>query len=573
MRIARLGAAGLRFGLRRARLSVAAVSCALLLGCGSPPLTNADGLLVLTDETPTGLDYDGPSAAIPQSQTGIVNLMEPLIDYAPGAVNDSGVRIPDFTRFEGRLAERWDFDAARGVLRLHLRRDAVSCAGNPLTAADVVYTFARAKSVSGAAPIGWFLANAGGVADFDGDVFTDPAARTLGDEVRAIDRHTVEIRQGQPNPLLLPVLTTFGLLIFDSVEMRARATEDDPWSHDYANNAAPPSFGPYCVERWVRSSELVLRANPHYYRGAAPIARIVIKRVPQSANRYMIMRMRQAHVAERLTPREVAAIEDVDGLAVRSVQGNESLFLHMNFATPPFDDPLVRRAIAAAIPTRQIIRNGYFGAAVPWTGVAPSSYPGAASGAVTTDDPARAAALLAQAGYPGGRGLERYPDAFRLAYVAEREAVLGPIAASLQTALRRLGVPATLDPIPSAQFGDRQLVKKDLPFALNDQEKPVVVDAGYAAQLFFVSASAGGVNNMVNYANPALDALWARARGETDRVRRTALIQDIQRLASADVAWAPIVEYRTHWVGDAQVQGWSWRPDNALRFYDLRFAP
>ena len=35
-----------------------------------------------------------------------------------------------------------------------------------------------------------------------------------------------------------------------------------------------------------------------------------------------------------------------------------------------------------------------------------------------------------------------------------------------------------LNPIPLTQFGDRTLVKRDLPFALSDQEKPVVVTRG-----------------------------------------------------------------------------------------------
>jgi len=65
----------------------------------------------------------------------------------------------------------------------------------------------------------------------------------------AVDDYTVEIRQAEPNALFLPVLTIFALHVFDKEGMEAEATEDDPWSHDFANNRGVASFGPYCVER------------------------------------------------------------------------------------------------------------------------------------------------------------------------------------------------------------------------------------------------------------------------------------------------------------------------------------
>lgn len=529
---------------------------------------------MVTEDIPQGLDYDGPAAALATTQTGFVNLMDPLVAYAPGATNADGVRMPDPTRFEGRLAESWSHDPARREWTFRLRRGVRSCFGNELTAADVVYTFARAKSVSGAAPIGWFLASSASIDGFTPEVLTDPARRALGDAVRAVDRYTVTIRQSEPNPLLLPILGTFGILIFDATEARRHATAADPWSHDWINRVAAPGFGPYCLNRWVPGSTFALRANPRYWAGPPPLRRVVIKRVPQSSNRYILIRTGQADIAERLTPREALAARSLRGIAVRGADGNENLFVHMNWRVAPFGDVRVRRAVAAALPTQWIIRNGYFGSARRWTGVVPSSYPGfAGEAAAAMPNPERARALLRAAGYPGGRGLERFPGAFRLAYIAEKEATLGPIAAATQTALRGVGFPVELDPIPSVQYGDRQLVKKDLGLALNDQEKPAVIDAGYAIGLFFASAAAGGVNNMVNYADAGVDAAYARQRVEPDPARRLALQAAIQRKLVADVAWAPVVEYRTQWAASDRLTGWRWWPDNAIRFADLRRAP
>lgn len=410
--------------------------------------------------------------------------------------NDTGVTLPDFSAYEGRLAESWTFDAATLTWTVKLRQGVKGCGGTTFNADDVVYTFARAKSVSGAAPIGGFLSNVGSI----------------------------------------------------------------------------KGFGGYCLDTWTKGESISYTANEDYFAGAPAIKKVKVQRVPQSSNRVVVLQSGQAQLVTGLTPREFDSLRAQDGLVVGAVTGNENLFLHMNFKTAPFDNPLVRRAIAHAIPFEQIIANGYFGQATQWAGLVPSSYPGHKASAAFVHDPAKAKALLAEAGYADGAGLDAFADAFRLSYVAEKESTLGPIVNIIQTALREVGIPATLDPIPQTQYGERQLVKRDLPFAINDQEKPIGVDAGYAIQLFFVSADKGGLNNMVNYSSAAVDDAWAKARVEPDPAKRTAMVGAIQDQLAADVAWLPIVEYKTQWAMTAKLSGLRWYPDNSIRYVDLKLT-
>ncbi len=530
----------------------------------------AQEMLFLAEDVPAGLNYDGPAAAIPTSQTGMVNVMEPLFGYAVNPPNASGVITPDFDTFEGRLAESWSFDPATLTWTMKLRQGVMGCDGAEFTADDVVYTFARAKSVSGAAPIGWFLSNVASIANFTPNVFGDEAARSLGDEVTKLDDYTVAIRQSEQNALFLPVLTIFGLYMFDKELMDMNATDDDPWAHNYTNNVGVPSFGPYCVESWTKDDEIVFVANENYYRGAPAIKRVVMKKVPQSSNRLVILRTGQAQLVQGLTPREFDSLRGTDGISVGSVSGNENLFVHMNFDVPPFDNVLVRRAVAHSIPTGQIIENAYFGQATPWAGHVPSSYPGYHESAMQYEyNVDGAKALLAEAGYPDGAGLDAFGEAFQLTYVSEKETTLGPVVNSIATAMREVGFPVTLNPIPQTQYGDRQLVKRDLPFAINDQEKPIGVDAGYATQLFFVSPENGGLNNMVNYRNAEMDAIWAGARVEGDTATRNSMLVEIQDILMRDVVWAPVVEYATQWAYSDSVKGMQWHADNSVRFFDL----
>lgn len=528
-------------------------------------------LLSLAEDIPAGLDYDGPAVGIPATWAGINNLMEPLVYYQEAGRNDEGIQILDFGKFEGRLAESWEFDSDTLTWTFHLRRDVRGCNGTTFNADDVLYTFARGKSVSGSAPIAWFLANVASIDGFTPAVFGDDAsARELGDEVKKIDDYTVQIRQAGPNKLFLPVLTIFALYIFDKETMEQHATADDPWSHDYNNLENAPGFGPFCLEKWEKDREFTVTANPDYYRGPAAIDRVIMREVPQSANRVLVLRSGQAQLVERLTPKEYDFLRDAEGVRVAGIVGNENLFVHLNHKIPPFDDVRVRRAIANAIPYDRIIDTAYFGQARKWTGHLPSTYPGFhASDLQYEFNLQEAKRLLAEAGFPDGKGLDKFSDAFQLHYVAEKESILGPIATLLRTTLREIGIEVELSPIPQTQFGDRELVKKDLPFALNDHQYPIGVDTAYSLLLYFVSEEKGGVNNIVNYKSERVDELYFAALNEGDDDKRSSLLAEAQDILQKDVAWVSVAEWKSQWAFAENLKGLTWHPDNSVRWYDL----
>jgi peptide/nickel transport system substrate-binding protein len=353
--------------------------------------------------------------------------------------------------------------------------------------------------------------------------------------------------------------------------MEAHATTQDPWSHHYANTANAPGFGAYCLDSWQKSQSISYAANANYYRGKPAIDKVVVRRVPESSNRLAALRAGQAQLVTGLTPKEFDSLRSIPGITVQGITGNQTLFVHMNFKSPPFDNLKVRKAVSHAIPYDQIIKTGYSGQATIWQGFVPSGYPGYVPSAKDfVYDPAKAKALLADAGYPDGKGLDKFADNLQLTYVSEKESKLGPIVNILQSSFRAIGMPVTLNPIPQTQYGDRQLVKGDLPFAVNDQEEPIGVDAGYAEQLYFVSKDKGGLDNMVNYSNSKVDDLWAKARVEPDTKVRNQLLAEIQDQLAADIAWAPVVEYKTQWAMSSKLTGMRWYADNSIRFFDLK---
>src|SRR5262245_15068866 len=125
------------------------------------PAGDGKTVVILSPDITAALDTEAPGMLVLESMQAIVNLLEPLVDWTyDGTKSDGGVLVPDYSKPEGRLAESWTYDDATNTYTFKLRDGVTSCAGNPFTADDVLYTFARAKSASGVlGPLGWFMLN------------------------------------------------------------------------------------------------------------------------------------------------------------------------------------------------------------------------------------------------------------------------------------------------------------------------------------------------------------------------------------------------------------------------------
>jgi len=124
----------------------------------------------------------------------------------------------------------------------------------------------------------------------------------------------------------------------------------------------------------------------------------------------------------------------------------------------------------------------------------------------------------------------------------------------MQTRLKALGIPVQLDPQPATQLADRQLVKKDLPFSLYDQSKPVGVDPAYAMQLYFVTPPRG-VNNMTNFSDAKLDELFTKAQIEPDTVKRNEFLAEAQEILMDKLPFVPVVENKLQFAMQSKLKG------------------
>ena len=511
-------------------------------------------LIVLEEDIVPALDYDGSSAAHPGAQETIENIMDPLLGY-PSKL-DGDILKPNYqvgtAGFEPRLATSW---TKKGLVwTFKLREGVKGCTGNDFTADDVVYTFARAKSVSGAAPIGWFLGNVGGIFSLApvGPKATAADKELKGEAVK-IDDHTVQITQLHANDLFPRVLEIFALYIYDSKEMKKNATAADPWSHKYTETTNAPGFGAYCLGKWTKGSEIQFTANPGYFGPKPQFTKVIVRKVPATSNRIAALRSGQADVTIRLTPTEYESMASTKGVKVLTYQNTKVVFFGLSYKFAPWNGPknrLLRQAVAYALPYDDIIKSDYKGNAKRWYGLCESSYYGFLKNTTYQTNIAKAKALMAQAGYPGGKGLDS--GGLTLYYTAG--SVLEPLANRIRTALGVIGINVSLSPLSISEYSDRRLTKFDMPLFLDDQDRPLGPDVGYCSLLWYVSKANGGLVTDSSYANPAFDALYKKS-SLTVGAERLATLKKMQEVLMSDLPKIPIVEPASQFAVRSDITG------------------
>jgi len=221
----------------------------------------------------------------------------------------------------------------------------------------------------------------------------------------------------------------------------------------------------------------------------------------------------------------------------------------------PFKDLRVRRAVYQAINIDLIIAKVLRGLAVP-TGAFLSPRVDGAPAELDRRlpyDPAKAKALLAEAGY--GSGFSVTLDCVNVAW---REAVCQAAAAMLT----QLGIRTTLRVSPPSQFFPKlsQATASFIEFGWSPNP-----DAWSSLNALFHSWSAGGagVFNAGRYSNPKLDALIDAIRVEPDLARRRAMVTQVLRDAAADLPYVPLYRRTLTWAMAKKVSAVQW-PDDTV---------
>ncbi|MBC7367380.1 MAG: peptide ABC transporter substrate-binding protein, partial [Undibacterium sp.] len=300
-------------------------------------------------------------------------------------------------------AASWEISPEGLVYTFHLRPDAQWSNGDPLTTRDFLYSFRRALSPALASEykdIFYPVKNAeayakGTLSDFSQVGF------------RALDATTLQIILHQPVPYFLTLLRNNVWFPVHAASVEKTGAFDDR-SAKWTQTAPFVCNGPFRLREWRVNQHLVVEKNPHYWD--APHVRLnEIWFYPSESlqSQEFAFRAGQLHTTWDVPLSKLDAYrKDSPGL-LRIDPIFETYFVRFNVGVPAFKDPRVRRAFALTINREAIVKNILRGGQLPATGLTPPGIAGYTPPPGHASDADEARRLLAEAGYPGGRGLPK----------------------------------------------------------------------------------------------------------------------------------------------------------------------
>jgi ABC-type transport system substrate-binding protein len=478
-----------------------------------------------------------PAAASPaQASASVVAdlLYDGLTTVAPGATSATPALAESWQAFDG--ATRWHFTLRAGVMFSD---------GRPIAPDDVAYSLGRVARLGAGSLLSTRLDVVQGARELAGG-----AAPTLAG-VTVVDPTTVEIRLTQPLSSLPELLAAPALGIV------ARPGDAGVGVGATVPPAAGVTSGPFRLAGDEGGVLTLARAL-----GRAPLLDgIEVHFQPDLG--VALEALEAGSLDWSLVPpdRLDEATERFGSDLVTPFQAE--LFYGFNLAIPAFVDARFRVAIVRAVDREAIIAAVYRATASPLIGVVPDGVAGAVGegcGATCAYDPDAARALVAEVFGAGPVpevvvGFDDGPD---------EAAVAGAIADGLVAA----GIPATLRPVPAAEYGAFATSGQQQLFRLGWIGTHASPDA-YLHPLF----ASGSPDNIVGFTDPAVDDLLARARATEVPADRLALYAEAERLVLAQAPVLPIAQFRTLAVAAPQVQDLAFGIDGTFAAEQTWLAP
>jgi peptide/nickel transport system substrate-binding protein len=274
------------------------------------------------------------------------------------------------------LAESYQVSDDGLVWTVKIRPDVKFSDGQPLTAADVVYTFEAAGG-------------SGSVVDL-----------TQLESAAALDDYTVELRLKQPQSTFVNRLITLGI-----VPQHAHGD-------DYARN--PIGSGPYTLVQWDEGQQLIVEANPHYYGPKPHFQRLVFLFLEEDAA-FAAAQAGQAHVVAVPPALGKQAVAGMRVLPVPSVDNRGLMFpMVPNTGAETADgypigndvtaDPAIRQAINYVVDRQALVDGVLEGFGAPAYGPVDGLPWWEPTTALEDADAAKAQQILADGGWADADG-------------------------------------------------------------------------------------------------------------------------------------------------------------------------
>ncbi|MBM3556565.1 MAG: ABC transporter substrate-binding protein [Alphaproteobacteria bacterium] len=342
------------------------------------------------------------------------NVYERLVRPVPG---DPG-------RVVGEIAAEWTVSDNRRFV-FALRGDRRFASGRTVEAEDVAFSLRRALRLD-RAPAG-ILAPLGIKRDQ-----VEARIRAEGERVLTLD-----LPEAVAPGLVLACLSANVGGVVDRQAALAQARGDDlgiAWL-----KRASAGSGPYRLRSWRPSEAILLEANPHAVEPPR-LPRVVLRHMPEPGAQLLALGKGDLDIARGLAPGQLAKLAGDSRFRVLLAPKASQVLLALSQRVAPFRDPRIRRAVKLAINCDGIQRGILKESAIVHQAHQPAGFPGAVTERGFAHDPARARALMAEAGASAG---------FEVAFDYANAFPAPDIAQAIQADLAAIGLRCRMMPAES----------------------------------------------------------------------------------------------------------------------------
>jgi peptide/nickel transport system substrate-binding protein len=266
--------------------------------------------------------------------------------------------------------------------------------------------------------------------------------------IEAVDAYTVVFTMCKPDPAFLAKAAFIPFAIYPQEWLMANANADNK----EVLLSAPVGTGPYYIESWNRGDSIILKRFDNYYGTKPAHETLIFRWATEGAARLLELESGTVDYITNPSPDDFAKIEADANLQLLPVASPNILYLGMTNTFEPWDDILVRQAIAYGIDRQRIVDNFYPEGSEVASHFTPCSIPNGCAGEDWYEfDPEKGKELLAEAGFPDGFSTSiYYRDVFR-GYLPEP----GLVAVEFQTQLKQnLNIDAEVVVMESGEFID-----------------------------------------------------------------------------------------------------------------------
>jgi oligopeptide transport system substrate-binding protein len=467
----------------------------LVAGCGSDD-QRAD-LVILNGAEPESID---PAV--------ITGQLDGRICYA---LFEGLLHFDRFGKPQPGIAESWDLSSDGKIYTFHLRANARWSNGDPVTAKDFLLSWKRILLPETASEYAYLLYHVKNAQPFNEGTLKDFG----GVGLTAIDDRTFRVELEAPVPYFLD-LCSFATLL--PVHLATVEKYGDDWikPDKLVNN------GPFLLKEWRLNYRIRLQKNPLYW-DASHVALKTIDALPIdnsiTAYNFYASKVADLILDKGLTPPSlIPELKSRPDFHAAPFLGN--YFIRFNVKRKPLADVRVRQAFAMAIDRERIVQKITQAGEPPAYSFTP---PGTASGyqppKMFGRDVQKARRLLAEAGYPDGKG---FPT---VTYLYDSKKLNEDIAVEIQNMLSdALGVHIELQKQEWKVYLN-SLSSLDYDFArsswVGDYNDP---------NTFIDCFLSGGGNNRTGWSSKEYDDLVAAAALEPDNAKRSQIFHQAEEI-------------------------------------------